>query len=127
MNNDQNPFGQDHEKQNTPERHCPRCGSVVPEDATFCGNCGLSLVPQKNDVLSVGDYLLMMVLFSIPLVGLVLMLYWGFGRSAAANRKHFARAYLIFYVLNTVLSIAMLGSLTSIVTETVSSGLTLFG
>lgn len=127
MNNNNDPFIQNNEQQqNAPERHCPRCGALVPENATFCGNCGLSLMPQKTDVLSVGDYLLMMVLFSIPVAGLVLMLYWGFSSRTAVNRKHFARAYLIFYVLNMVLSIAMLGSLTSIVTEAAGSSVSLF-
>lgn len=121
---------QEYNHTNTPpetERHCPRCGHIVPENATFCGNCGLPLAPQKTDVLSVGDYLLMMMLFSIPVAGLVLMLYWGFSRRTAVNRKHFARAYLIFYVINMVLSVAMLGSLTSLVTDTAQTGLTLFG
>lgn len=108
------------------EKHCPRCGAVVPENATFCGNCGLPLQRPKTDVLSVGDYLLMMVLFSIPIVGLVLMLYWGFSRHTAVNRKHFVRAYLIFYVINMVLSAAMLGALGSLTASVTNSAMSLF-
>ncbi len=108
------------------EKHCPRCGAVVPENAIFCGSCGLSLQQPKTDVLSVGDYLLMMVLFSIPVVGFVLMLYWGFGSRTAVNRKHFARAYLIFYVINMVLSVAMLGALGSLGSSVTDSAMSLF-
>lgn len=122
MNNNDYSF----EQQNAPEPHCPRCGAPITEGATFCGNCGLSLQSTKPDVLSVGDYILMMILFSIPIAGLVLMLYWGFSKNTAPNRKHFARAYLIFYVIQLVLSVAMLGSLTSIVTGATSSSVSLF-
>ncbi len=124
---------------------CPRCGVQLKEGAAFCGNCGLSLQkadganPVENggfhpgyhqeqpntspwsrpamptDVLSVGDYILMMVLFSLPLVGLVLMLYWSFSSAVGPNRKHFARAYLIFYCISLVFSMIMMGIMGSVV------------
>ena len=73
--------GNYNEFQNGPQNeapHCPRCGAPLANGATFCGNCGLQLTKQASgtDVLSVGDYILMMVLFQLPVIGLVLMLYW---------------------------------------------------
>ncbi len=106
---------------------CPRCGTVLKEGSSFCGNCGYSLSnpnepqqmppppqwnPRQNlmpDILSVGDYILMMVLFSLPIAGLVLMLYWSFSSAVGPNRKNFARAYLIFYCISLVLSFIMMG------------------
>lgn len=106
--------------------HCPRCGAELPEHAAFCGSCGLNMQPEKADVLSVGDYVLMMLLFSLPVAGLVLMLYWGFGSRVQVNRKHFARAYLIFYAINMVLSLLMLGAIGSITAGVVDSAMSLF-
>lgn len=105
------------------EPHCPRCGAPVNPGAAFCGNCGLQFEKVQKpgtDVLSVWDYILMMVIFSLPVVGLVLMAYWAFSSHVAVNRKNFARAYLIFYVISVVLSLIMvsaLGSLTATVFE----------
>lgn len=110
------------------EPHCPRCGAPLTNGATFCGNCGLQLTKQApaTDVLSVGDYILMMILFSLPIIGLVLMLYWSFGSQVAANRKNFARAYLIFYAISLVLSLVMMGMIGSLTAGIVSEGLSLF-
>lgn len=105
--------------------HCPRCGAPINTGAAFCGNCGLQFEKaQKSamDTLSVWDYILMMVIFSLPVVGLVLMLYWGFGSQVAINRKNFARAYLIFYVISMVLSFVMLGALGSLTSTVFESG-----
>lgn len=118
MNDNNNSF------QNEP--HCPRCGASLPANASFCGNCGLSLRQDEPDVLSVGDYVIMLILFSIPVVGLVLMLYWGFGRHTRVNRRHFARAYLIFYVINLLFSMFTLAALGSITAGVVESGVSLF-
>ena len=125
MNENYNEF------QNGPQNegpHCPRCGAPLANGAAFCGNCGLQMNKQApgTDVLSVGDYILMMVLFSLPVIGLVLMLYWGFSRQVAVNRKNFARAYLVFYVISLVLSVIMMGMIGSLTAGVVESGLSLF-
>lgn len=103
--------------------HCPRCGTPMENGASFCGNCGLRFTRAKAaDVLSVGDYILMMVLFSVPILGLILMLYWSFSSQMAVNRKNFARAYLIFYVISTVLTFVMFGALGALGTTIMESG-----
>ncbi len=114
---------------------CPQCGAPLKEGSSFCGNCGYSLLnpngpqqprpqwkPMPNvmpDILSVGDYILMMVLFSLPIAGLVLMLYWSFSSAVGPNRKHFARAYLIFYCISLVLSLVMMGVMGSVVSTVI--------
>lgn len=110
------------------EPHCPRCGANMPSGASFCGNCGLQMQRQAPavDVLSVWDYILMMILFSLPVVGLILMIYWSFSGQVGINRKHFSRAYLIFYAISLVLSFVMMALIGSVTTEIVSEGLSLF-
>ena len=125
MNGNYNGFQNEPPKE---EPHCLRCGTPLPDGAAFCGNCGLQMQKQAPavDVLTVWDYVLMMVIFSLPVIGLVLMLYWSFGGQVGINRKHFARAYLIFYAISLVLSFVMMGVIGSVTSEIVSGGLSLF-
>lgn len=91
-------------------RVCPRCGTPARNDDVFCGECGTNLenpamppeypnaVQTSNTVpLSALDFLLMLLLFSIPLVGLILMLVWSFSGAVNINRRNFSRAFLIYY------------------------------
>ena len=125
MNENYNGFQNEPPKE---EPHCPRCGAPMTDGAVFCGNCGLRMQRHVSDVdaLSVGDYVLMMVFFSLPVIGLVLMIYWSFSGQTGINRKNFSRAYLIFYGISLVLSFVMMGMLGSVTSEIVSGGLSLF-
>ncbi len=49
--------------------------------------------------MSVIGYLLTMLAFSIPIVGLVLAFLWAFGQNASLNRRNFARAQIIVWAL----------------------------
>lgn len=105
--------------------HCPRCGAPVENGAAFCGNCGLQFEKAQKpvvDTLSMWDYILMMVIFSLPVVGIVLMVYWGFGSQVGSNRKNFARAYLVFYVVSIVLSLLMVGLVGNLTATVFESG-----
>lgn len=118
FNYDQNGF------QNEP-LHCPRCGAPITSETVFCGNCGLQLLKTQKpeaDVLSVGDYILMMLIFSMPIAGLVMMLFWGFGSQVSVNRKNFARAYLVYYVISLVLSGIVMGALGAFTATVFESG-----
>jgi hypothetical protein len=67
--------------------------------------------------LSIGSYLIMMIISVIPIVNLVMLFVWGFGNSNL-NRKNYARAQLIVLAIGIVLSIifgaAIASALTSI-------------
>ena len=56
-------------------------------------------VPEK---LSVLDYFVMFLVTNIPIVGLVLALFWGFSSTTGINRKNFARTVLIMRVIQYV-------------------------
>ena len=101
-------------------RTCPRCGSPVGNNDTFCGECGANLqnpsmpwefpypIQSENTApLSTIDYLLMILLFSIPIAGLVLMIVWSCSGTVNANRRNFSRAFLIYYVAAFLASIIL--------------------
>jgi len=71
-----------------------------------------------NSVLSVGNYILMFILMYIPIVNIVLLFVWGFGKNTNPNKKNFARAALILMAIGLILWIlvggAMIGALRAI-------------
>ncbi|MFV0413482.1 MAG: hypothetical protein ACK5L3_09460 [Oscillospiraceae bacterium] len=65
--------------------------------------------PAQTDTMTILNYLTPYLLGLIPLVGgivsLVLMFVWAFGSSYGPNRKNFARANLIIWLIGIVLSV----------------------
>lgn len=59
----------------------------------------------NGSVLSMGQYLGALVLFMIPLVGLILACVWAFSSNENPNRKNLARAALIVMAIQLVLFI----------------------
>ena len=55
--------------------------------------------------MSVLDYFVMFIVTNIPIVGLILALFWGFSSTTGVNRKNFARAILIMRVIQYVLTL----------------------
>ncbi|ADI13294.1 hypothetical protein [Truepera radiovictrix] len=52
------------------------------------------------DVISVGNWLLTLVLLAIPLVNLVALLYWAFAGAVHPSKRTFAQAGLILTVIS---------------------------
>ncbi len=70
-----------------------------------------------NAPLSVGQYLGMMLLTSLPLVGFILLLIWAFSSDTNANKKNYARAVLIIALIGIVLSILFGAALAGMISE----------
>ncbi len=62
-------------------------------------------VNEDTAPLSVGQYLLMLIISAIPMVGLIMQLVWAFGGATNVNRRNFARAGLILSLIAIVLAI----------------------
>jgi uncharacterized membrane protein len=54
--------------------------------------------------MSLKDWLITLIVFAIPCIGIVMMFVWAFG-DGNVNRKNFAKAYLIFMAIAVVLSL----------------------
>ena len=70
-------------------------------------------VYEDSAPLSIGNYLIMMLVGAIPVVGLIMMLVWAFSGSANTNRKNYARSVLIMMLVVLVLSIIFGASMLS--------------
>ena len=96
-------------------RICKKCGGAVKMEDQFCMHCGMPLEKEesareengndnKAEVLSMGDYLLMLILLAIPVVNFIICILWIISGNGNPNRKNFAKAWLIIAVVGTILS-----------------------
>lgn len=74
-----------------------------------------------SEPLSVGQYILMFIVFAIPLVNIIMMFVWGFGSEPNLNRKNFARATLILAAVGIVLWIIFAVALGGIFSALINS------
>lgn len=58
---------------------------------------------NEQKPLSVGDWIITLLLTSIPLVGFVLLLVWAFSSDTHPSKQNWAKAYLIFMLIGFVL------------------------
>ncbi len=57
-----------------------------------------------NNEMTVGKWLLTLLIISIPCVNIIMLLVWAFGSGDYPARKTFSQAYLIYFVVVFVLS-----------------------
>ena len=53
----------------------------------------------KNRVMSVGEWVITLLVAAVPILNIVMLLIWGFGESENLNRRHFSRACLLIMVI----------------------------
>jgi len=69
--------------------------------------------------MSLGDWIITLVVLSIPVVGLIMMLVWAFSSGTNPNKANYCKAALIFFLILIVLffllgGMAILGGLSSL-------------
>ncbi|MCL2087760.1 MAG: hypothetical protein FWH05_09255 [Oscillospiraceae bacterium] len=112
-------------------RYCPKCNSSSPDGAMFCAGCGERIEgnnsePSVNDLypsvennihyqtnygrkepdphVSVGDWMLTVLIMGLPIVGLVMLFVWAFGNDTKVSKANFAKASLIWMGISIVLA-----------------------
>lgn len=70
-----------------------------------------------SEPLRVGQYIGMLLLMCVPILGVILLFVWSFGGSVNLNKKNYARAMLIVCAIGFILSIIFGIALTSIIGE----------
>ncbi len=56
--------------------------------------------------LSIGDWIIVFILTSIPVVGFVLVIYWSFADDVNINKKNFSKAILLILVIIFAFTVA---------------------
>lgn len=64
--------------------------------------------------MSTKDWIIALLILSIPLVGFIMLFVWAFGSGENPNKQNFAKAALIWAAVWTVLFILLYGSIAAI-------------
>lgn len=75
-----------------------------------------------EDIVSVKDYLVNIILFSIPIVGLILMLVKVFSKKENKNVSNFAKAYLVLQFVMIIFGVAIMVMFPTMLLGGMSSG-----
>jgi hypothetical protein len=76
---------------------------------------------QLEKPMSLGDWVITLIIMAIPCVGLVMMFVWGFGKSGNTSRKNYCRATLIFAAVGIILGFAFYGAIIASLANAFSS------
>jgi ribosomal protein L40E len=85
----------------------PPAPQPVPQPAYYGNNVQQTVWPPVG----VGEYIGMMLLTGIPLVGLILLISWAFGSQTNPSKRNYARAILIVMLIGVALSILLSATL----------------
>lgn len=72
----------------------------------------------KQDVISVGEWVLYLFLLALPLVNIILLVVWAFGSEPNLTKKNFAKAYLIWIAIGIGIMLLMMFLLFSVFSYT---------
>ena len=53
------------------------------------------------------DWLLLVILLSIPCIGLIMAIVWAFSKTENQNKVNFCKAYLVLYLIGLVFAIVI--------------------
>lgn len=69
---------------------------------------------RNQSVVTIGDWVITMILMCIPVVNFIMLLVWAFSNSTPVSKANWAKASLIFMVIGFVLLILFWGSIMGI-------------
>lgn len=58
---------------------------------------------RESSPVSLGDWILTLIILAIPIVGLVMLFVWGFSSGTHPSKQNYCRAVLIFALIGFVL------------------------
>lgn len=94
--------------------HCEKCGEKIRKGTNFCYNCGYQKheinyllnednLPEQYKPITMWGYLGYQIVFSIPIIGWILLLIYAFSKEENINVRNFARSYFCFLLLCGIL------------------------
>ena len=62
---------------------------------------------DNDDVMSVKEWLITLLILCVPLVNIIMMFVWGFGSNTKPNKANFCKAYLILTAIAITLYLVL--------------------
>lgn len=66
------------------------------------------LAERESSPVSLGDWMITLLILCIPLVGIIMLFVWGFADGTHPSKRNFCRAYLIWMLIGLVLFVLFL-------------------
>lgn len=63
------------------------------------------IVSHEDEIVSVKEWIISLLIMSVPILGLIMMFVWALGGGAKESKSNFFKAQLIMAVIATVISI----------------------
>jgi len=67
-----------------------------------------NLNTPQNKILSVKDWVINMIIVSLPIIGFIMLLVWAFSDDTNITKKNWAKGMLIFYLLSVVIAFVLI-------------------
>ncbi|PKN79046.1 MAG: hypothetical protein CVU48_06410 [Candidatus Cloacimonetes bacterium HGW-Cloacimonetes-1] len=75
---------------------------------------------DRSAVMSVGDWILTLILVSIPIVNIILIVMWIVDKNSNPNRRNLAVAILILFAIGTVIWVTFMGAIVGALSSVMS-------
>ncbi len=75
----------------------------------------------NDEPMSLGDWIVTLLLMCIPIANIVLLFVWGFSSNVNTNKKNYSRAMLIFMAIGFVLWIILASAFAAMFANTFHS------
>ena len=69
---------------------------------------------KNQDTLTVGDWMIILLLISIPIVNIIMLFVWALSSDTNETKSNFAKATLMWFVVIIILWVLFFASLASI-------------
>jgi len=66
---------------------------------------------EQAKVIGLWDWFFTIFLLSLPLINIILVIYWSFNKSVNPNRANFARAAILYQLIVIMLSLAFISAI----------------
>jgi hypothetical protein len=85
------------------------------------------LAERESTPVSLGDWVITLLVLCIPLVGIIMLFVWGFSEGTPPSKRNFCRAYLIWMLIGLVLFVLflMMGGMAALMGSRAMGGATL--
>ena len=60
-------------------------------------------IPEQYEPISMWGYLGYSILFALPIIGVIMILIFSFGKGENVNVRNYARSYILVYVIGVIL------------------------
>ncbi len=92
----------------------PKPETSFQSDASFSNASSMPVQSPQDQIISVGEWFLILLVVTIPLVNLIVLIIWALGGSSNLNKVNFAKANLIWLAILIILGIFFFSSLIAI-------------